>query len=228
LKKLSKKSKKRLELSLLVLFALLSIFLWNTVVIFPIKILVVLLHEISHGVAALVTGGTIKGIDISLNLGGECIVAGGNTLIIASAGYLGSLVWGSLLFTSSYKYDYSKVMATTISIILFLAVIFYIRSPFGVLVSLIFSLIFYLSPRHLPRSFHFYLLRFIGLVSALYVIIDIKQDLITLAYRETDAQRIAELTGIAAVYWGILWLLISVAVLYYLFKYGYSKGIKTK
>lgn len=228
MKKLSKKNTKRLELTLLVLFALLSIFLWNTIIIFPIKILVVLLHEISHGVAALLTGGTINGIDVSLNLGGECIVSGGNTLIIASAGYIGSLVWGTLLFTSSYKYDYSKILATVISIILFLTVIFYIRSSFGVLVSLIFSLLFYLSPRHLPRTFHFYLLRFIGLVSALYVIIDIKEDLITLTYRETDAQRIAELTGVPAVYWGILWFIISIVVLYFLFKYGYSKGLKTR
>ena len=228
MKKLNAKNKRRIELTLLIIFTLLSIFLWDTIVIFPVKILVVLLHEISHGFAALFTGGGINGIDITYNLGGECIVSGGNTLIIASAGYLGSLIWGTLLFTSSYKFEFSKIIATMISVILFLAVLLYIRSSFGVLVALIFSLLFYLSPRHLPRNFHIYLLRFIGLVSAMYVIIDIKEDLLTLAYRETDAQRIADLTGIGAVYWGLLWLVISIVVLYFLFKYGYSKGIKTK
>ena len=36
-------------------------FLWDTPLIYPLKIFVVLLHEISHGIVALATGGSIKG-----------------------------------------------------------------------------------------------------------------------------------------------------------------------
>ena len=39
-------------------------FLWDTPVIYPLKIFVVLLHEISHGIAALATGGSIERITL--------------------------------------------------------------------------------------------------------------------------------------------------------------------
>jgi len=36
------------------------LFLWNTWVVYPLKILVVFFHELSHGLMAVVTGGSIK------------------------------------------------------------------------------------------------------------------------------------------------------------------------
>ena len=37
-------------------------FLWNTPFVYPLKIIVVLLHEISHGLVAVMTGGGAHGI----------------------------------------------------------------------------------------------------------------------------------------------------------------------
>ena len=38
-------------------------FLWNTAFVYPLKIFVVLLHEISHAVASVLTGGGIEKMD---------------------------------------------------------------------------------------------------------------------------------------------------------------------
>ena len=35
-------------------------FLWDTPVVYPLKIFVVMLHEISHGIASLTTAGSIE------------------------------------------------------------------------------------------------------------------------------------------------------------------------
>ena len=65
-------------------------FLWDTPLVYPLKIFVVLLHEVSHAVVAVVTGGTIERIILDPREGGACYCPGGNTFLTLSAGYLGS------------------------------------------------------------------------------------------------------------------------------------------
>jgi len=64
---------------------------------------VILLHEISHGIAAIISSGKSTEINIDLNLGGKCITEGGNSFLIVSSGYLGSFLFGSIIFYSTYK-----------------------------------------------------------------------------------------------------------------------------
>ncbi len=52
--------------------------LWGTVIVTPLKIFVVLLHEISHGVAAVATGGQVVRIEVDAQQGGICYTRGGN------------------------------------------------------------------------------------------------------------------------------------------------------
>jgi len=76
------------------LFALITLIfaLWQTPLVTPLKILVVYLHELSHGIAAIVTGGEIVKISISPDIGGVIWTRGGSRFLVLSAGYLGSLL----------------------------------------------------------------------------------------------------------------------------------------
>ena len=58
-KKLSKEQKKQIELGIILFVLLLAFLLWNTFLIYPIKLFVVLTHEMSHGIAAIVSGGKL-------------------------------------------------------------------------------------------------------------------------------------------------------------------------
>ena len=71
--------------------------LWNTLFIYPIKIFVVFMHEVSHGLAAIATGGRIVEIQINPQQGGYAITQGGSRFWTLTAGYLGSLLWGGLI-----------------------------------------------------------------------------------------------------------------------------------
>ena len=53
------------------MFVVAGIF-WDTIFIYPIKLFVVALHEFSHGVAAILTGGSIVRIEIDYRIGGLC------------------------------------------------------------------------------------------------------------------------------------------------------------
>ena len=73
-----------------------SLVLWDTFVVYPFRLFVVFLHEISHGLAAVATGGRIVSIGLSFDEGGVCLTRGGWPFLILNAGYLGSLLWGAL------------------------------------------------------------------------------------------------------------------------------------
>lgn len=228
MKKLTKKGKQNLELGIIALIVILTILLWDSIAIYPVKLFVVLLHEISHGIVSVLSGGQIVSIQISENLGGQCVTKGGLPFLVASAGYLGSLVFGSAVFISSYDKNYGKWITTIIAIILILFTANYMVGTVGVVLSLLFSVVLFLSPRYFNEIFHKYLMKSLGLISCLYVLVDIKEDLLTFEYRETDAHLLAKITGINAALWGLLWFLISAIVIYFLFKYGYSKGFSKK
>ena len=100
-KKLSRKAKRNIELLITISIVLVSIIFWDSMIIYPIKFSVIIFHEISHGIFSIITGGKVVEIQIYSNLSGSCISVGGVEFLIASAGYLGSLVFGSLLFLSA-------------------------------------------------------------------------------------------------------------------------------
>lgn len=227
-KKLSKKDKQKLELAIIAAIVLFTIIFWDSIIFYPIKLFVVLLHEISHGIMSVFTGGRIVSIQVTENLGGQCLTNGGDTFMVASAGYLGSLVFGSALFISSYDHQKAMWINSIISMLLIFFTANYMVGAIGIILALIFSVILFLSPRYFNKTIHKYLMKSLGLISSLYVLVDIKEDLLTFTYQETDAHLLAKLTGIHAVFWGILWFIISVVIIYFLFKYGYTKGYSKK
>ena len=56
--------------------AVATLLLWGTPVVYPFRLFVVFLHEISHGIAAVLTGGQIVSIAMG-NAGGVCFTRGG-------------------------------------------------------------------------------------------------------------------------------------------------------
>jgi len=63
-----------------------------------------------------------------------------------------------------------------------------------------------------------------GLISCIYVIYDIKEDVLTSVPNGSDATILAELTGIPELFWGIFWIATSTAGLIYLLRIGYKNG----
>ncbi|MBN1868091.1 M50 family metallopeptidase [Candidatus Sumerlaeota bacterium] len=71
---------------------------WQIPVVNPIKLLVVLFHEMSHVAVAYLTGGRVFGIAIDPGGAGVTLGIGGNETLIVLAGYLGSLTLGCALY----------------------------------------------------------------------------------------------------------------------------------
>jgi len=211
------------QILILIALSILAFFFWNTIVVYPIKLFVVFLHELSHGIAAVVTGGKIVKVEISYLIGGVCYTQGGNAFVIASAGYLGSILLGGLLLVQASKSKNSKLLGLILAAIVILVTIFYVRNSFGLIFGFSFGIILLVLSFFLPSFILEWILKFIGICSCFYVLIDIKEDLFTTQYRGSDADALYALTGIPALAWAVLWILLAVIAFVYFLRKSVSK-----
>jgi hypothetical protein len=202
------RTRRQLELAVgfVAWFALIWV-LWPTPVVYPLKIFVVLLHEISHAAAALATGGMVDRITLSPYQGGATYTRGGNAFLVLSAGYLGSLLWGLLLIRLARGHA-KRVRATLAGLgILVLGVsVLLVRGWFGLPFGLVFGFALVFAARTLRPAWQAAALTVLGLTSTLYALLDIRSDVLDRPHLPSDAHMLAQLTGIPTVAWGVLWI----------------------
>jgi len=200
-------------------------FLWNTPVVYPLKVFVVMLHEISHGIAAIATGGSIQQIKLTWDQGGSCQCPGGNAFLVLSAGYLGSLGWGVLLLLlASGPVRRYRVVLLGLGALLAAFTVLYVRSLFGVVFGTFAAVVLIAAARLLKPVLNRVLLTVLGLTSCLYAILDIKSDILDRPEVHSDAHMLFELTGIHTIVWGIAWIAIALLVSGLLFKRLYERA----
>ena len=116
------------RLILLAFFAGLFLFFWESAFLVPFKVFVVFLHEISHAMGAILTGGSVNEISISWNESGITRTTGGYFLAIASAGYIGSIIWGSLLLYASLQNKMPRTISSLTGIVILYFILIYFES----------------------------------------------------------------------------------------------------
>jgi len=195
---------------LLVMFAAVAL-LWGTVVVTPLKIFVVLMHEISHGLAAVVTGGEIVRIEINARQGGVCYTQGGIRFVTLTAGYLGSMLWGGLILLFAARTRWDRYVSIAIGIFLLVVTLLFVRTTFGFTFALVFSLAMVAMGLKLSEGVNDIVLKVIGITSCMYAVLDIVDDVLRRPGIGSDADMLAEHTRIPGMVWGVIW--ISAAVL---------------
>ena len=200
-------------------------FLWDTAAVYPLKVFVVLLHEISHAVVAVATGGTIERIVLDPNQGGACYCPGGNAFATLSAGYLGSLAWGGLLVSAAQvKRINSRWVTGAVGVLVVALTIAYVRSTFGFGFGITFGLALVIGATKLSTVANQGVLLTLGLTSCLYAILDIKSDILDRPELQSDAAMLGDLTGIHTVVWGSLWITVAVLASAWLFHRSYHNA----
>ena len=192
---------------------------WETPFVYPLKIFVVLLHEVSHALVAVATGGTIERILLDPAQGGQCFCPGGSAFLTLSAGYLGSLLWGAALVLLASRLDRRSSWVTgTIGVFIVAFTMLYVRNPFGLLFGIGFGAALVASARYLSSAANVRILWVLGLTSCLYAILDIKSDILDRPELRSDARMLAEMTGVPTVVWGGLWIVAALGVCWLLMR----------
>jgi hypothetical protein len=198
--------------------------LWWSPVIYPLKLFVVLLHETSHALMAVATGGRVDRIIITADQGGVCYCPGGDAFLTLSAGYLGSLLWGALILVlaQARRPDPRNTTTAIGAAVLGLTALF-VRNPFGVLFGALFGAAL-VALRGAGRTVHVLVLTALGLTSCLYALLDIKSDVLDRPHLPSDAYMLAQLTGVPTAVWGVLWIAMGAAVSWWLFRRALARA----
>lgn len=195
---------------LLAIFAVIAL-LWGTVIVSPLKIFVVLMHEISHGLAAIVTGGDIVRIEINTRQGGLCVTRGGSRFLTLSAGYLGSMLWGGVILLLAARTRYDRQVSMVIGGFVLLMTVLYVRTFFGFAFGLAFAAGMIAMGWKLNRDINELVLKVIGITSCLYAVLDILDDVLKRPGIGSDADMLADITFIPAFVWGVIWIALALA-----------------
>ena len=193
--------------------AALSLLLWDTFVVYPFRLFVVFLHEASHGLAAVLTGGSIVSIGLSFDEGGVCLTRGGWPFLILNAGYLGSLLWGAVFLLLGARRARARPVIGLVGLFTLVVTLAYVRTWFGFLYGLGAALVLLAVASRLKPAVSEALLAAIGATSALYAVWDIATDVVLRHSGQSDAAALARLTGLPAAAWGVAWIALSVLVL---------------
>ncbi len=193
---------------------------WSLPVIWPLKMLVVFLHESSHALAALITGGRVEGMTLHYLEGGTTTTRGGWFFGIASAGYIGSLALGVLLFVIAVRTHWDRVAVMALGVLMLIAAALYMREMFALGFTIAVAVVLLVIAKFLPVIVNDLVLRVIGLTSMIYVPYDIFDDTLRRAGGMSDARIIAMEFGGPTVFWGGLWLLIALGVIFATLRWG--------
>ncbi len=202
------------HLVLPLLLGVLFVLLFDSPFVYPFRLFVVFLHEVSHGLAAVLTGGQVVSIAISPDEGGLCLTRGGWPFVVLNAGYLGSLLFGALFLLLGAKRGIAAPVVGAIGAFTLIAALLYVRSWFGFVYCVIMGLALVLVSARLPAGVSEILLAAIGAMSALYAVADIASDAIFRHSPASDAAVLAHATGLPALLWGALWIVASLATLF--------------
>ncbi len=173
----------------------------------------VLLHEASHALVAVATGGRVEAILLTADEGGLCRCPGGNAFLTLSAGYLGSLTWGAGLFAAAVRRPaWARVLTAVIGAGVLALTLWVTRNAFGIAFGVAFGAGLLASARWLDRPTNAAVLGILGLTSCLYAIFDIKSDVLDRPHVPSDAVMLGDVTGVPGVVWGVLWIVTAVAV----------------
>lgn len=213
-------------IALLLIFIAIG-FLWNTLFVYPLKIFVVFMHEVSHGLAAIATGGRILEIQINPQQGGHALTQGGSRFWTLTAGYLGSLLWGGIILLLAARTRFDKAISILIGFGMVAISIGIGESTFTYLFGIGFGVALIAIGFYLPEAVNDWVLRIIGVTSCLYAILDIKSDVLDRSSLRSDARMLSEVTGIATEVWGALWILIAIALtIWFLYLSGKTSTVQ--
>jgi len=215
-------------LGLLVLaFALIALWQvpWLGWVAWPFRLFGTFVHELSHGLAAIATGGDFQRFSVHADLSGLAWSAGGIRVVVSSAGYVGSAIFGGVLIFLQARGLSPRVLLLGLGVVFGVLCLLFVRNLFGVASALVLTAALLAAGAKLGEAWRDGLLK----VLALTLILDGYNSLFTVLVLsgsgnvQTDAQAMAQMTWLPATAWSVLWMLASTAILFFVIRFAMRK-----
>ncbi len=174
-------------------------------------------HEISHGIAAILTGGNVLRIQLFANGAGLCTTQGGIGFVISFSGYAGATLWGWGIYKlASAHQKVAQAFSVLIFILLVSSIVFWGRDLLTWFILLVLAAIFLLT---IKLKKLYYLQRLMQLFGLLILLNSLFSPSYLLDGRHLgDGAALASITFIPEIIWVAIWFSIALLALYSLYK----------
>src|SRR6266852_6751691 len=218
--------------------ALISVALWfipfAEVLGYPFRIFVTFIHEGGHAIAALLTGNSVQSLSVAMNASGETYTTQGGVfsqMLVARAGYLGAMTFGAILLVLIRRAVAARVVLLGSAVlILVLTTVFGLFKPLlggswnslsGVPFTLVAGVALAIGLVAVARFASARVATFVVSLLAVQCVLNALLDLKTVLFLSspfapavaTDAANMASATGIPALIWTIVWIVIAFGIL---------------
>ncbi|MBC8160817.1 MAG: M50 family metallopeptidase [Roseiflexaceae bacterium] len=220
---------KRRELLSVIGVAVAILVLWHVPlfgwVFYPFQLFGTFIHEISHGLAAIITGGSFNRFVVNPDLSGVAWSAGGLRWVVSSAGYIGSALFGGLLVLLAARRMPARRVLYWLGIALGVLCLLFVRNLFGVLSGLVLASALVLAGQRLRVQWAEWLLLILGV----QLMLDGVNSLFSLVFLSarstvtTDAAIMAQATGVPSLIWAVLWTVASLGILAATLRLAYGR-----
>jgi hypothetical protein len=226
----------------LLVAAALSVLLWfipyAAILTYPFQIFVTFIHEGGHALAALLTGQSVESLSVATDGSGLTVSTsqGGlfSRMFVMSAGYLGAMTFGALLLVLIRRATAARIVLLSSAALVFgLTVIFGLIKPlysmtelwgvpFTLIAGTLISLALVLIARFASARVATFFVSFLAVQSVLNALFDLKTLLFLsspfVQARPNDATNMAQATGIPALLWASLWIVVAFAILWFVMR----------
>jgi Peptidase M50B-like len=229
-----------------------SVVLWfipyAEVLTYPFRIFVTFIHEGGHAIAALLTGNSVESLSVAMNASGETYTTQGglfSQVFISSAGYLGSMLFGALLLILIRKSVAARLVLLGSAILVFALTMIYglfkplfvsgawAGIPFTLFAGLFLTVALFLIARFSSRKVASFFVSFLAVQCVLNALFDLKTVFFLSApfgaVVPTDAVNMARSTGVPAIFWAVMWIVLALGILWFamrMYVAGRDKGFQ--
>lgn len=195
-------------LAMLLVYVILRFFggSFGNLVLYPVTMLVAFLHELGHATGAILTGGSVDGLQINPDGSGYTVTRGGSAGIILMGGYLGSALLGNLLFRIGVKHRTQAQNALLVlAFLMALSGIIWFESFISTALLFGFAAVLFFIARR--TTWDQDMLMFLGLATVLYIIQDFRTG------PSSDLVMYEKVVGIFPYQvWMYLWLALAIGL----------------
>jgi hypothetical protein len=193
---------------------------------YPFRLLLTIVHELGHGIAAILTGGDFHNFVISPNGAGLAYTSGGWRFAVIPAGYLGVAIFAALLIMLGHSHRWSRLALGLIGGLMLLMSCWYGRPAepsFGAVLGSFLTVstgillggVFVRVALKATAATIIFFTHLIAIKAGFTAFSDIL-GVVGLNLSTThpnDALSMAQLTGIPAVIWALVWIVMAFIII---------------
>ena len=210
----------RSALSRLLLACAFSVALWFVPVasfaLYPLRLFVTFIHEGSHALAAVLTGGMAERIVVQPDASGYTLTAGGWGIVIVMAGYLGAASYGAGMLALARRPGLARLTLGVSGGLIALLDLLLVRNGFGLGWGIAIAAALIVASRKLSVGAVEWLALFLGVQCVVNALFDLKT-LVGLSSRYdgpvSDAVLMSQIIPLPPLVWAVFWSVLSLGIL---------------